>query len=54
MIELHYEVFGQALLSTIEQCATVDGATFEETTKQAWTTVYSAIADTMKGNLYKM
>jgi hemoglobin-like flavoprotein len=54
VIELHYEIFGQALLSTIEQSVTaVDEAKFEETTKGAWTAVYAAIAETMKGGLYK-
>ena len=53
VMEHHYEIFGRALLSTIEQCVTVDGAKFEETTKEAWTAVYSVVAKAMKGDLYK-
>jgi hemoglobin-like flavoprotein len=41
----HYSSVGRALIGTLEQ---VLGADFTPEVKEAWTTVYNVIADTMK------
>lgn len=40
----HYEIVGKALLDTLEKSL---GTAFDETARQAWTTLYGAVAGTM-------
>ena len=46
VVDVHYETVGAALLWTLEQGL---GEAFTPEVKEAWTTIYSILATTMKG-----